>query len=249
MADINLSMPGMLLREGGYQNDPDDFGNYNSKGELVGTNHGISAKAFESYYGFPPSQEDMESLSQAEATPIYAQDFWNPIKGDEIRSQEVADIVFDAKVNQTYAAVKLLQTVLNNAGRTLLVDGWFGNKTLKATNTVDPAIVHNGMLEARELYYRYRAGDLNPSDPWYQLFSGPKPNGWRIGIRRDETGHPIDSKFLTGWLNRLNHFPEMEEPVEVAWEVPCLCDINPVELNKKKETPYCLDTVWLRQVY
>jgi lysozyme family protein len=34
----------ILKHEGGFQNDKEDDGNYNAKGELVGTNHGIYGK-------------------------------------------------------------------------------------------------------------------------------------------------------------------------------------------------------------
>ena len=44
MANFNKAIDLILKNEGGYQAHPNDKGNYNSKGQLVGTKYGISGQ-------------------------------------------------------------------------------------------------------------------------------------------------------------------------------------------------------------
>lgn len=46
-----------------YQNVAADSGNYNSRGERVGTNYGVSAPAYEEWIGRPPTVDDMKGIT------------------------------------------------------------------------------------------------------------------------------------------------------------------------------------------
>jgi len=156
MASFNNFIPTLSINEGGYQNIPEDKGNYNSKNELVGTNHGISAPVLEHYLGYPPSVFDMKFLSYQTATNIFKINFWDEMKGDLITNQAVAETVIDHSINSSpYRATKIAQQVLNKFfGKTLLIDGIFGANTLGAINSVNANDLFIQYSKARADYYR-----------------------------------------------------------------------------------------------
>ncbi|MEM9259705.1 MAG: glycosyl hydrolase 108 family protein [Bacteroidota bacterium] len=99
MAQFQIAYDIVRGHEGGYQKKANDPGNKNSRGELVGTNWGINAKIYESYLKRPPTEQDMRNMPKHIAVMLYKQLYWDPIKGDEIRDQQVANILFDGHVN------------------------------------------------------------------------------------------------------------------------------------------------------
>jgi len=146
--------------EGGYQNLPQDTGNYNSKGELVGTNHGISAKTYENWIGRPPSVADMKNITLNLALEIYKAWYWNKIGAAYISNQSIANLIVDHAVNAGIgAAGKLAQSVLNQYfNYNLVEDGIIGNQTRTALNSVDQELLHNYLKNERENFYRNIGG-------------------------------------------------------------------------------------------
>lgn len=124
----------VLQNEGGYVDDPDDAG-----GE---TNFGISRKYFPDL--------DIKHLTRDLAIDIYFYNYWKPVKGDLIISNELAFQVFDMAVNAgSGVAIKLLQQIVG-----VLPDGSIGPLTLKAMDKY-PSVT--GMIEkykfARAKFY------------------------------------------------------------------------------------------------
>ncbi|MEL6357990.1 MAG: glycosyl hydrolase 108 family protein, partial [Bacteroidota bacterium] len=115
MASFDTAYTLVAQAEGGYQKFSDDPGNYNSLGQLVGTNWGISAPVYENFIGRPPSEEDMRRMTRGQAKALYRALFWNDIQGDEIVDQQVANIFFDGRVNHGRFGTKLMQRVLRVA--------------------------------------------------------------------------------------------------------------------------------------
>jgi lysozyme family protein len=114
----------ILHHEGGYVNDPLDAG-----GE---TNFGISKRAYPNL--------DIRNLTVDQAKLIYFNDYWKPIHGDQIVSNELALQVFDMAVNAgTGAAAKILQAIVGAHQ-----DGAIGPLTLKAVDRY-PSIA--GLIE------------------------------------------------------------------------------------------------------
>ena len=148
MADFATALAHVLKWEGGYQNMKEDSGNYNSRGERVGTNYGISAKAYERWLGRPPKHPDMKRMTIAQAGEVYRNLFWNRIKGDDISSQELANLLFDGHVNHGVTGIHLMQRVLG-----VKADGIVGPLTLEAINTREPAKVYNQYRQARRDFY------------------------------------------------------------------------------------------------
>lgn len=114
--------------EGVYSDDPNDPGNWTGgrkgQGELRGTKYGISAKAY--------PHLDIKNLTLGEAREIYLNDYWRPIKGDELpRAWRIS--VFDTAVNVGVPrAVRMMQDALG-----VMVDGSIGARTISAAASAD----------------------------------------------------------------------------------------------------------------
>ena len=121
MADFEPAVVKTIRREGGdtLTDDPDDPGGL--------TRYGISKRAH--------PEVDPRNLSLESAKEIYRKEYWNPCQGDAIKSQLVAELLFDSAVNMGVSqAIKLAQIA---AG--LDVDGVLGGATMQALNESDPA--------------------------------------------------------------------------------------------------------------
>lgn len=99
MASYELFKSSLERAEGGYQNLINDKGNYNSKGERVGTNHGISAKFYEKIIGRPPSIDDMKAITKFNAHLLFENEFWGKVRANDIQSQAVAEMIADHAIN------------------------------------------------------------------------------------------------------------------------------------------------------
>lgn len=216
----------LLEAEGGYQAHPADSGNYNSLGELVGTNRGISARLYEDIIGRPPSVTDMQAITEQDALEIYESEFWNANGLSAFASQAVANLVMDHAVNAgSGRSGRLLQTVLNLQGKTLIVDGIIGTNTRNAANSANEAQLNDDFKQSRLYYYDYIAAEHSsvPTD-WRSLFSS-----WDVGYSI------ANNVFLSGWIARVNRFPWLTG--SGANTASVLAGVNPVMANvaaKKK---------------
>lgn len=108
---------------------------------------------------------------------FYRKKYWSVVRGDEIKNQALAELIFDWSVNSG-KAVREIQKVLNfQFGANLVIDGVFGSKTLAAINAANADALSNGIVNARIAYY-----------------AGGVSDGW------------LDSKFLRGLVNRARGF-------------------------------------------
>ena len=120
----------VLEHEGGYQEKHFDRGNWTSgvigKGELKGTNFGISAMAY--------PHLDIRALTREQATAIYHRDYWLKVRGDELPFP-LAAVTMDAAVNSgPRRGIEWLQKALG-----VTADGQIGPVTLNAArNAADP---------------------------------------------------------------------------------------------------------------
>lgn len=120
--NLTNSLKRLLGNEGGYVDHPKDPGG--------ATNYGITERVARAH-GF---QGDMRNLPISMAIGIYEQDYWKPIKADQL-PEALRFHVFDAAVNSGPSqAIKWLQRA---AGVT--EDGIIGPRTLSAASMVTPA--------------------------------------------------------------------------------------------------------------
>lgn len=117
--------------EGGLSTDPVDPGNWTGgirgRGQCLGTKYGISAAAH--------PDVDIAGLSLVDAQVLYAQQYWQPVRGDELPPQ-LALVVFDTAVNcGTSKAIRWLQEAVG-----CQQDGVLGSLTLAAAQAPDHTI-------------------------------------------------------------------------------------------------------------
>lgn len=142
----------VLENEGGYQRMPEDKGNKNSKGELVGTNFGISAPVYERVLGRPPSAQDMKDMTEEEARDIYRDQYIRPVK-DNLKVPEdhpAFPQIVDMVVNHGYSgATAIIQRALGAK-----VDGKAGPETRKRLEDANPAELNNKLVDERVNSYQ-----------------------------------------------------------------------------------------------
>jgi len=176
VADFNTFLPTLLKFEGGFVNDPADPGG--------ATNKGITLKTFKAFaqplLGISPTLTNLKALTNKQAGVIYKVEYWDKVQGDDITSQDLANILCDFYVNAGANATKLFQRVLNKMGADLTVDGKIGSGTLAVLKTQDQ----------KQVYANYRKGRID----YYNNL-----------VKKN----PKLKKFLKGWMNRVNAFPEL----------------------------------------
>ena len=127
MADFRKALEHVLRNEGGYVNDPDDPG-----GE---TYKGIARKMNPQWKGWPliDKRDFSNPMLEKLVSDFYRDNYWTPIKGDSISSQDVATSIFDFGINagvKTSAA--LAQSVVGAE-----IDGAIGSDSISAINAFD----------------------------------------------------------------------------------------------------------------
>lgn len=192
MADFEIAFGETEINEGGYVNDPIDEG-----GE---TYRGVTRRFHPDWPGWSivdkhkaSSPDDFRTLLDNDqklyelVKQVYRRDYWNPIRGDEIPNQHVANKVFDTGVNQGVArSVRYLQESLNLLNRNqnnyadIVVDGKLGDLTLATLK---------------------KFLQLEGDRPDYLLKSLAVMQGsFYVDILRRK---PDQQKFARGWLNRV----------------------------------------------
>jgi lysozyme family protein len=162
MANFNLFIPILQNVEGGYQNLSGDKGNFNSLGQNVGTNHGISARFYEGIIKRPPTVADMKAITKEKAKQLYKKYFWDAIWGDFIINQSVANLIADHAVNGGESTIgTIVQKILkNDFGKAIKIDGDIAEKTSKAINSVNQQQLFNKIKASRSSYYSTIGGEF-----------------------------------------------------------------------------------------
>ena len=153
----------LLKVEGGYSDDKYDKGGKTKYGIIE-----VEARK----YGFTG---DMRDLSLDTAKSIYDKKYYHKNRLYEIKDKRISLSICDWTVNSGKWGLKKAQTVLNELGCNLTVDGIFGNKTIQALNEVD-------------------------SDKFLNLYHNSQRNFYRNIV----SYNPSQKKFLRGWLNRVD---------------------------------------------
>ncbi len=168
MANYELFKDSIEQAEGGYQNFKEDQGNYNSLGQRVGTNRGISARFYEEVIGFPPTKEDMLAITKEEAHILFKNEFWDKMKATEIKDQGVAETLVDHAINAGVgSAAKIAQKTLNkHFNKSLSVDGGVGFNTLTAINSVNQKKLFQKISEARIADYKTKPTYYKFGNSW-----------------------------------------------------------------------------------
>lgn len=122
--------PQLLKYEGGFQNDPDDKGNY-VNGKLVGTNMGVSAAQYKRLFGSEPTEEKLKALTPEKVKAAYKEHYWDANKVDQM-PPEVQEIAFNMYIMTSPKEVTKAIQRASGAKE----DGVMGPQTLKAMRGV-----------------------------------------------------------------------------------------------------------------
>jgi lysozyme family protein len=157
MSDFERAFEVVVGVEGGYSKDPQDPGNWTGgkvgAGELKGTQYGISAAAY--------PKLNIANLTLDQARAIYRQDYWKPVRGDDL-GWPLNLAAFDAAVqHDPQDAAKLLQRAID-----VVADGDIGPKTLARVQSLGPAECAARLMRQRVSYYRSLSKWANYGDGW-----------------------------------------------------------------------------------
>lgn len=179
MTPFDKALSFVFGNEGGYSNDPDDRGGATN----LGITQSTLDRARRQMPGLPSSVKD---LTRTQAEEIYRVLYWEASKAD-MMPYPLSTLHFDAAVNHGVGgAAKLLQRTINNyaakAGLDVRVDvdGAVGPKTLDALDECIAA--KNNVALICTIY-------CNEREKFYRAIVESRPE---------------QSRFLRGWLNRLD---------------------------------------------
>lgn len=127
--------------EGGFSDHPEDPGG--------ATNFGITIEALRRWRAPEPvTEEDVRTLTRAEAADIYRANYWDECRCGEL-PPGIALALFDSAVNQgPVRARRLLQ-----AAARVEADGIFGPVTMEAATTADQAALLDDFMARRAVHY------------------------------------------------------------------------------------------------
>jgi len=151
-------------------------------GHKYHTNKGITYTTWKSVHG---SGHDNRFLymNNKDWFDIYWNKYYKACKADKLKSWNIGVTLTQfCWGSGVYGGSKLFQKILNNTGANLVVDGKIGSKTIDEANKRNPKILFDQLIDGRKDFFE----SLAQSSKY--------------------------SKFLNGWLNRLNDFKEKFRP-------------------------------------
>lgn len=99
-----------------YQNSPNDSGNKNNSGILVGTNRSIAAKTYENYTGKVATVKRMKALPKELAFDIYKKKYWCKIRGEEMKVHNplLVDMIFNAYCSSPASTISSFKKIISS---------------------------------------------------------------------------------------------------------------------------------------
>ena len=124
MANHKILEPFILRWEGGFVNDKADLGKQ--------TNKGVTLSTYRSVFGKNKTVSDLKKITDEQWEFIFKKFYWDKWKADDIKDQNVANILVDWLWCSGSYGIKIPQRVLG-----VSVDGIVGSKTIAAINARD----------------------------------------------------------------------------------------------------------------
>ncbi len=168
----------IVVREGGYVNDPDDPGGPTNHGVTLGT---MRALGLDLDKDGDVDADDVRRLSIEQAVEIFKQHYYRRPRID-LLPEPLRPSVFDMYVNAGGNAIKILQRLLARFDEPVAVDGALGPQTAAAAaRAYEKAGYYlvDAYGIARRNYY-YRLGDRRPSLRKYARRRDGGKGGWIV---------------------------------------------------------------------
>ena len=125
------------------------------------------------------------------AYAFYKDKYWNPLDLDNVRNQDVANIIFDETLDGLGRCLQMVKLALSELNGKQYPANQVPTTDL---NAADQQRFFECFKNIRAAHFKYAAGDLSSGDKYYSFFKkfgGAAKNG---------------SKFEKGWLNRVNRY-------------------------------------------
>lgn len=155
MANFKPIFDTTLKKEGGFQKFPNDSANY-VNGKLIGTNKGISASAWATYFKKTPTEADMKALTHETAEQIFKKNYWNKINGDKIKNQSVAQLMFQFIIGSGASQLSDLKDIANATyGKPILKsnDNPFTDQETDVINSIDSKAYWENLKKWRHEFF------------------------------------------------------------------------------------------------
>ena len=172
---------GIVLREGGFVNDPDDLGGATNFGVTI---HTMRRLGLDLDGDGDVNIEDVKALQRDQAVDLFIEHYF-VAPGLVALPELLQASVFDMYVNAGSSAVKILQRLLRDMGYVLSVDGIVGPQTLAAAHDAAlraPQSFVDAYGIARRNYY-FRIADRRIESRKFARTRAGGKGGW---IRRAE---------------------------------------------------------------
>lgn len=176
MRSVRDIAEGIVAREGGYVNDPDDPGGATNHGVTIHTMRGLD---LDLDGDGTVDAADVRALPQARAVDIFIDHYFHRARID-LLPEVLQASVFDMQVNSGTNAIKILQRLLRRMGQTVAVDGRIGPQTAAAARAAAaeaPKHIADAYGIARRNWY-YALADRRPSSRKYARRRDGGKGGW-----------------------------------------------------------------------
>lgn len=178
METVDAIAEGILRREGGFVNDPDDPGGATKFGVTLNT---LRRLRMDVNRDRRIDVADVRGLTRDMARKIFVSDyFYRP--HIDLLPMGLQPSVFDMYVNAGANAVRILQRLLREMGQVVLVDGVIGPQTAgaaAAAHRVAPDHLKDAYAIARRNYY-YRLADHRPASRKFARRRDGGKGGWIV---------------------------------------------------------------------
>lgn len=181
MQSVNDIAQAIVIREGGYVNDPDDPGGATKHGVTIGT---MRALGLDLTGDGRVTAADVKRLTVDQAREIFVEHYFTRPRIAELPDALHAT-VFDMQVNAGSNAIRILQRLLNKMGQSLVLDGIVGSLTIAAAHAAArsaPDLIADAYGIERRNYY-YALADRRVASRKYARRRDGGKGGW---IRRAE---------------------------------------------------------------
>lgn len=178
MYSVRAIAEGIVAREGGFVNDPDDPGGATNHGVTIGT---MRALGLDLDADGDVDEADVRALPRAKAVEVFIDRYYRGAGIDGLPEALQAS-VFDMQVNAGANAIRILQRLLCDMGQVVVVDGRLGPKTCAAARAAlaaAPDHMADAYGIARRSYY-YALGDRRPASRKYARRRDGGKGGWIV---------------------------------------------------------------------
>lgn len=176
MQTVDEIAAGIVAREGGYVNDPDDPGGATKYGVTIGT---MRRLGLDLNGDGRIGNADVKALTSQQAAAIFKEHYFSR-PGIARLPTALHATVFDMYVNAGANAVRILQRMVTRMGFAAKADGVIGPRTLAAVNAAAKAapdhIADAYGIERRNYYYTI--ADARPASRKYARTRRGAKGGW-----------------------------------------------------------------------